>query len=46
MPTRSHSAGSSLIAPKSNWIWVAAVNYHFGSKDALIQAVLSRRLDP
>ena len=25
---------------------LAAVNYHFGSKDALIQAVLSRRLDP
>ncbi|MEY4766207.1 MAG: hypothetical protein RI907_2880 [Pseudomonadota bacterium] len=24
---------------------LAAVNYHFGSKDALIQAVLSRRLD-
>jgi len=25
---------------------LAAVNYHFGSKDALIHAVLSRRLDP
>lgn len=25
---------------------LAAVNYHFGSKDALIQAVLARRLDP
>lgn len=25
---------------------LAAVNYHFGSKDALIQAVLGRRLDP
>jgi AcrR family transcriptional regulator len=25
---------------------LAAVNYHFGSKDALIQAVLSRKLDP
>ena len=25
---------------------LAAVNYHFGSKDALIQSVLSRRLDP
>ncbi len=25
---------------------LAAVNYHFGSKDALIQAVLSRQLDP
>lgn len=25
---------------------LAAVNYHFGSKDALIQAVLARKLDP
>ena len=25
---------------------LAAVNYHFGTKDALIHAVLSRRLDP
>ena len=25
---------------------LAAVNYHFGSKDALIQAVLARQLDP
>lgn len=25
---------------------LAAANYHFGSKDALIQAVLSRQLDP
>ncbi len=25
---------------------LAAVNYHFGSKDALIEAVLRRRLDP
>lgn len=25
---------------------LAAVNYHFGGKDALIQAVLARRLDP
>lgn len=25
---------------------LAAVNYHFGSKDALIQVVLARRLDP
>ena len=25
---------------------LAAVNYHFGSKDALIHAVLARRLDP
>jgi AcrR family transcriptional regulator len=25
---------------------LAAVNYHFGSKDALIQAVLGRQLDP
>lgn len=25
---------------------LAAVNYHFGSKDALIQAVLARHLDP
>jgi len=25
---------------------VAAVNYHFGSKDALIEAVLARRLEP
>lgn len=25
---------------------LAAVNYHFGSKDALIHAVLSRKLDP
>src|SRR5499427_8524856 len=25
---------------------LAAVNYHFGSKEELFQAVLSRRLDP
>src|SRR5256885_9089128 len=25
---------------------LAAVNYHFGSKDALIEAVFHRRLDP
>src|SRR6187200_958095 len=25
---------------------LAAVNYHFGSKDALIEAVFRRRLDP
>ena len=25
---------------------LAAVNYHFGSKDALIQSVLARKLDP
>ena len=25
---------------------LAAVNYHFGSKDELFQAVLTRRLDP
>ena len=25
---------------------LAAINYHFGSKDALIEAVLRRRLDP
>src|SRR5688572_20090882 len=25
---------------------LAAVNYHFGSKDALIEAVFKRRLDP
>ena len=25
---------------------LAAVNYHFGSKDALIEAVLARQLDP
>src|SRR3954471_7344996 len=25
---------------------LAAVNYHFGSKDALIEAVFQRRLDP
>jgi len=25
---------------------LAAINYHFGSKDALIEAVFRRRLDP
>src|SRR3982751_4354327 len=27
-------------------VTLAAVNYHFGSKDALIEAVFRRRLDP
>src|SRR5215467_8162923 len=36
MRTLTASAGANL----------AAVNYHFGSKDALIEAVFRRRLDP
>lgn len=39
--------GTSLraVISKAN-VNIAAVHYHFGSKEALIQAVLTRRLDP
>jgi AcrR family transcriptional regulator len=40
-------AGTSMRQLTSNaGVNLAAVNYHFGSKDALIEAVFRRRLDP
>ena len=38
--------GTSMRQLTSRGVNLAAVNYHFGSKDALIEAVFRRRLDP
>jgi len=38
-------ASMRLLTTKAG-VNLAAVNYHFGSKDALIEAVFQRRLDP
>lgn len=40
-----HDAMSMRQITSAAGVNLAAVNYHFGSKDALIQAVLARRLD-
>src|SRR6267143_4949084 len=39
--------GTSMrVLTSSAGVNLAAVNYHFGSKDALIEALFRRRLDP
>src|SRR5580765_5251639 len=38
-------ASMRLLTAKAG-VNLAAINYHFGSKDALIEAVFRRRLDP
>src|SRR3954463_2779426 len=39
-------ATSLRSLPTAAGVTLAAVNYHFGSKEELFQAVLTRRLDP
>ena len=42
----SFEATSMRVLTSSARVNLAAVNYHFGSKDALIEAVFRRKLDP